>query len=80
MYFIFDLKRLNDSEFLISKKLFFQIWWFLKAIVWIPYFVVDLCLNFILKGNHLFETLCSLLVETNQLKVQKFQWKEILNF
>ena len=54
MYFIFDLKRLNDSEFVISKKLFF---------------VVDLCLDFIFQGNHLFETLCSLVVETNQLKV-----------
>ena len=42
--FIFDLKRLS-SEFLISQRMFCQIWGPLKAIVLIPYFVVDLCLD-----------------------------------
>ena len=43
--FTFDLKRLSDSEFLISKGMFCQIWGPLKAIVLIPYFKVDLCLD-----------------------------------
>ena len=33
--FIFDLKRLSDSEYPIT----------LKAIILIPYFIVDLCLD-----------------------------------
>ena len=43
--FIFDLKRLSDPELLISKGMFCQIWEPLKAIVLIPYFIVDLCLD-----------------------------------
>ena len=43
--FIFDLKRLSDSEFLISKGMFCQIWGPLKAIVLISYFIVDLLLD-----------------------------------
>ena len=43
--FIFDLKRLSDSKFLISKGIFCQIWGPLKMIVLIPYFIVDLCLD-----------------------------------
>ena len=49
-------------------------------------FVVDLCLDASIlgflnrKGNHLFETLPSLLVEINHLKMCKLQWEEILNF
>ena len=45
IFFIFDLKRLGDSVFLISKGLFFQISGPLKAIVLILYFIVDLCLG-----------------------------------
>ena len=45
MCFIFDLKRLSDSEILISKGMFCQIWGTLKATVLIPYFLVDLCLD-----------------------------------
>ena len=45
--FIFDLKRLSDSEFLISKGMFSQIQgplkMIIKGIVLIPYFIVDLC-------------------------------------
>ena len=43
--FIFDLKRLSDSEFLICKGMFCQIWVPLKTIVLIPYFIVDLGLD-----------------------------------
>ena len=43
--FIFDLKRLSDSEFFISKGMFCQIWGPLKVIALIPYFIVDLCLD-----------------------------------
>ena len=43
--FIFDLKRLSDSEFLIAKEMFCQTWAPLKAIVLKPYFIVDLCLD-----------------------------------
>ena len=43
--FIFDLKRLSDSEFLVPKGMFYQIRGPLKAIVLIPYFIVDLCLD-----------------------------------
>ena len=43
--FIFQLKPLGDSEFLISKGMFCQISGPLRAIVLIPYFIVDLCLD-----------------------------------
>ena len=66
--------------------MFCQIWGPLKAIVLIPYFIVDLCLDASIlgflncKGNHLFETLRSLFVEINHFKTCKLQWEEILNF
>ena len=44
-FFIFDLKGLSDSEFLISKGIFCQIWEPIKTIVLIPYFIVALCLD-----------------------------------
>ena len=43
--FTLDLKRLSDSNFLISMGMFCQTWEPLKAIVLIPYFIVDLCLD-----------------------------------
>ena len=45
MCFIFDLKRLSDSEIVISKGMFCQICGTLKATVLIPYFLVDLHLD-----------------------------------
>ena len=48
---IFDLKRLSSSGFLISKGMFCQIWGPLKAIVLIPYFIVDLCLDTSILGS-----------------------------
>ena len=50
---IFRLKRLSDSAFLISKGkgMLCQIWGPLKAIVLIPYFIVDLCLDTSILGS-----------------------------
>ena len=43
--FIFDLKRLSDSEFATSRGMFCQNWGLLKVIVAISCFIVDLCLD-----------------------------------
>ena len=49
--FIFQLKRLSDSEFLISKGIFCQTWRPLQPIVLILYFIVDLCLDASIPAN-----------------------------
>ena len=43
--FTFDLKWLSDSKILVSNRMFCQIGGPLKAIVLIPYFIIDLCLD-----------------------------------
>ena len=66
--------------------MFCQIWGPLKAIVSILHVIVGLRLDASIIGflkskrNNLFETLGSLLVKINYLKICKFQWEGILNF